>query len=156
MLTPKARAYCQTRQLGFVANSITVNVAFHIRMDDRCLHCTVSSYFNRILSTVAVTASNVRESMNPIASRRNGVLVRLVGQMETYFVKNYLSASRTSNVTISPNSSIFAHICDIITNDMTILTGSSFAFVALFSDRANRPLLFEERRKNYGYVISTE
>jgi hypothetical protein len=140
MQTNRSKEYCYSNKLGFLSNSSTVNVVLHIRTGDRCYRCGDKAYFQRIISSMknAISMSNV-------SSIRSGVTLKVASQGNVDFIRDI-----EPSVRFSDNPTILGDICDILTSDIVISTGSSFAYVKFFSNTSNtRPLLFEERRKNY-------
>jgi hypothetical protein len=125
-----ARQKCFERRLGFEL-SAEVNIIWHVRVGDRCLHCDDPRYFTslyeRITPHIFSAHRLVFESQGP------------VGFLERH--ESFKSAIFYRNATLMDT------VCRFLTSDILITSGSSLpAFVAAFSPPWS-PIVLEERRK---------
>lgn len=132
-----ARQGCFERGLGFLSRAPlpeTVQISWHIRTGDVCLHCNDIDYWKRIYSQLL--------SVPTIAHSHTITF-------ESQFRAEWLEAEPMfANASYShSNQTLLASICRFITADVLITTGSSLApFVAAFLPPL-APVVLEERRK---------
>jgi hypothetical protein len=132
---------CSDMKYGFRPNSSMINVVWHIRNGDICLHCHdleyVRNIYKMLLSTLDVSEN---ESNNQVTFHieSSDPVPELQSQFPTFVFHNGQTVSQ---------SSFTKHVCRVLTSDVYISTGSSLVILGAFGAQ-NRPIIFEEERKN--------
>lgn len=136
-----AREKCFQRKLGFHKFSPKVNIVWHVRVGDVCLHCE-AGYFIELFALL--------KGASPAISSSHHLVFE--SQSELPFLHGL---AVFENATFNSNSTIAETICNFLTSDVLITSGSSFsAFIAAFS-KPWSPVVFEERRKEAASREST-
>jgi hypothetical protein len=127
-----ARQKCFERGLGFKASS-TVNIVWHVRAGDICLHCDPQYYTS--LYARLMTAAPELLAANQLAFESQGTID---------FLRNH---DTFRSAMFFSKSSVVESVCRFLTSDILITSGSSLpAFVAAFAPPWS-PIVLEERRK---------
>lgn len=126
-----AKQTCQAHKLGFPPNDSNVNVVWHLRNGDVCLHCDRAAYYT------------------DIHARFFNVLPR---PAKLFFESEYSmpfleSEPAFKDAEFRHNRTILDTVCTFLTADVLITTGSSLpVFVAAFAPPWH-PIVIEEMRK---------
>ena len=129
----QARQKCVDRGLGFNFSSV-VNIVWHVRVGDICLHCNDLNYYSSLYSRL-LTASSTLSTSHHLVFESQGKL-EFLEQHEMF-----------KWATFNYNSTLMETICRFLTSDVLITSGSSFPpFVAAFAPPWT-PIVLEERRK---------
>lgn len=124
---------CFERGLGLRKSSTKVNIVWHARVGDVCLHCDAGYYTE--LYTLLLRAS-------PAISSSHQLIFESQGELPFLHRLNLFE-----NATFNSNSTILETICNFMTSDVLLTSGSSLSpFVAAFSLPWS-PIVLEERRK---------
>ena len=116
--------------------SNTLNVVWHIRTGDVCLHCTNASKYERLYNFIAETVGlNLKHRINNIVVHKQDSRVPLLFQ-------------NISNVTLHTDTNVGLAIRMFRQADILVTTGSSFSnTVALFTN-LHKPLVFQTLDKD--------
>lgn len=135
--TNQAVQACSTLKYGFFPSSNEINVVWHIRNGDICLHCRDVEYIRKIyLMILSSLDMSENESKRRIQFHIESTdpLPELEQSFPMFLFHN--------------NQGLFAeHVCRVLTGDIYISTGSSLVILGAFAS-INRPIIFEEERKN--------
>jgi hypothetical protein len=136
-----ARERCLRKQMGFKGSKShsSVNVAWHIRSGDICLHCQSADYHSHLLDLLS---SAVNGGGGHWGKRGDGLNVVFESQSPIPDLQ-----AAFPNASFSSNSSLIASVCTFLTADILVTSGSSMPVVAAFAPPFS-PLIFEERRKD--------
>jgi hypothetical protein len=128
-----ARQKCFDRGLGFKASS-TVNIVWHVRAGDICLHCDDPQYYTSLYARL-MTASPELLASHQLVFESQGTID---------FLRNH---DTFKHATFNSSPSVVESVCRFLTSDILITSGSSLpAFVAAFAPPWS-PIVLEERRK---------
>lgn len=107
-----------------------VNLVWHVRSGDICLKCKNATYYSSLISMIQHAAGISSKQLQVTF-----VTQEPVKMLETAFPR---AAFHTG-------TSMISSVCDIISSDIFVTTGSSLAVVAAFAPQP--PIILEERRK---------
>jgi hypothetical protein len=127
---------CSKQKYGFIPSN-SINVIWHIRNGDICLHCNEIGYihkiYNRILQLLDFSDSDIGSRINFFFTSS----IHLI-EYEQAFPRFHFSTE---------NTPLLQTVCEILTSDIFISSGSSIVVAGAFFPRGS-PLIFEEERKN--------
>ena len=130
------RRNCEKKDLGFNANDKKINVMWHIRSGDLCLHCRDPNYitevYDYLLELIGLKKEDATKFMN-------------------VFIESSHDLSELSRNAVGKHIQFTQHrleesICKFITSDVYIGSGSSLSSVLAFAEQ-NSPIIIEDRRK---------
>lgn len=134
----QAKHDCMKLGLGFHdrgASGSTINIAWHIRTGDRCIHCNNVSYFNGVYTKLLEVPSILHSHSLAIDST----------DAVAWLWKEKLFNNTTSR--FHSQERVINSVCRFITADVLITSGSSFApMIAAFLPPLS-PVVVEEQRK---------
>lgn len=132
-----AKRDCLSRGAGFLdrgPSGSALNIAWHIRTGDRCLHCNNVTYFTGVYQKLLEV---------PMLSNSHTLAIDSTDPV-TWLWKDSLFGNRTIFHT---NEKVVASVCRFITADILVTSGSSFApMIAAFLPPQS-PIILEEQRK---------
>lgn len=131
-----ASEMCIKKNYGFIPSN-AINIMWHIRNGDICLHCNDIKYmrkvYGRILQILDFSDSDVGSKVNFFVTASTELT-----EYENEFPNFNFSTEKTP---------LLQTICRILTSDIFINSGSSIVVAGAFSPRGY-PLIIEEERKN--------
>lgn len=111
-----------------------VRIVWHVRTGDLCLHCNDTSYFSRVDHLIRRAVNGYKFTVTFESQQR-------VPWLESQF----------PHYTMRVNSSLFDTVCDFISSDILITSGSSLApLIAAAGGTPWHPIVFEEMIKDQG------
>lgn len=136
-----AKSRClKLQKYGLIKNSTThidvneskgtiLQVVWHVRQGDICLHCNDGDYYDRIFKML-------NESLTGFQYK-----ITFVSQNEMNFLRYKFPKSKFIH-----NSTLVESVCKFVTADIVITSGGSFLpMIAAFGGNPWRPLIFEEQ-----------
>lgn len=128
-----ARLQCQSEiQPPEDNESNAVNIVWHIRTGDICLHCNDIEYFQSTWSLVS----------NAVGNNSGNVNLAFHSQSDVPWLKPFFPQA-----TFSINSTLLYTVCSFFTSDIFITSGSALGSITAFAPPWF-PVVFEEKRKN--------
>jgi len=131
-----ASEMCMNQKNGFTPSD-TINVMWHIRNGDICLHCNEVNYirkiYDRILQLFDFSDFDVGSRINFFFTASNDL-----PEYKQAFPNFHFSTEKTP---------LLQTLCDITSSDIFISSGSSIVVVGAFFPPGH-PLIIEEERKN--------
>ena len=130
------RRNCELKNLGFKYDDKMINVMWHIRTGDLCLHCKDPNYvadvYDYLVELVGLKKKDVKEFMNT-------------------FIESSYALSELSDNTVGMHlkftqNKLEESICKFVTSDVYIGSGSSLSSILAFAEE-NSPIIMEDRRK---------
>lgn len=135
------RLKCRQMGIGFDNKSDAknvedrINVAWHVRQGDICLHCKDQGYYTRMYKLVQQTAKYLTSKTNPN--------INIVVDIEFAKLK---SAIHIPGAKIMGQKPMLETLCRFYTSDIFVTSGSSLSDAVLFAEPFY-PVVIEERRK---------
>ena len=133
----KAKSKCAKMNLGY-PTSMDIHVVWNIRNRDICLHCDDYVYFRKIymhiLTLLELPESEVNKKVKFMIHSEESI-----ESLKTQYPNFTYSFDNAVSLTES--------ICQILTGDIYISTGSSMVIAGAFASK-NTPIIFEEERNN--------